>query len=81
MGLIDDFENISSVEAEILREKLANLPAEIIVKAWIGTAPSNAEYLASVFSSIDFVKERSAIGAIKIEEVEAAQQKVLNALD
>ncbi len=32
MGLIDDFEDISIVEAGTLHEKLANLPAEIIVK-------------------------------------------------
>lgn len=81
MDIINDFENISTVDAEILREKLANLPAETIVKAWIGTAPSNAEYLASVFKSIDFAKERAAIGAIRIEEVEAAQQEVLKAIN
>ena len=79
--IIDDFEDISIVEAGTLHEKLANLPAEIIVKAWIGTSPSNAEFLASVFTSIDFAKERAAIGPIRIEEVEAAQQKVIKALN
>ncbi len=81
MGLIDNFENISTVETGTLLEKLANLPTETIVKARIGTSPSNAEFLASVFTSIDFAKERAAIGPIRIEEVEAAQQQVLKALN
>ena len=81
MERIDDFESISSIDADTLREKMADLPAETIVKAWIGTSPSNAEYLCSVFTSIDFEKEREAIGRIRVEEVEAAQQEVLKSLN
>ncbi len=81
MGFINDFEKIASVDSEILREKLANISVETIVKASIGTAPSNADYLATVFDSIDFTKERDIIGPVRIEEVEAAQQEVIKALN
>lgn len=81
MAMIKDFEDISSVEKETLRERLAGISAETIVKAWIGTSPANAEHLAATFPFIDFVKERDAIGRINVEEVDAAQQKVLKALN
>ncbi|MBR5420716.1 MAG: hypothetical protein IK115_06165 [Lachnospiraceae bacterium] len=75
-----DFENISSVDAKTLKEKLSSLSKEIIVKARIGTSPENAAYLSSVFEEIDFEKESKAIGRIRIEEVDAAQQEILKSL-
>ena len=80
MAIIKDFEDISSVDEETLRERLAGISAETIVKAWIGTAPDNAKHLSSAFPFIDFEKEKEAIGRIRVKDVDAAQQELLNAL-
>lgn len=81
MKMITDFEEISSVDINVLKEKAGSISKEIIARAWIGTSPTNAAYLSSVFTDIDFEKERDTIGRIKIEEVEAAQQEVLRILN
>lgn len=80
MAIIKDFEEISSVGEETLRERLAGISAETIVKAWMGTSPDNAKHLSSAFPFIDFEKEKDAIGRIKVEDVDVAQQELLNAL-
>ena len=80
-GIINDFEEISSVNSDVLREKLSGLPNDTIVKASIGTSPENAEYLSSALSNIDFAKKRENIGRIRIEEVEAAQQEIIKAIN
>ena len=38
------------------------------------------EEISSAFPFIDFEKEKDAIGRIKVEDVDAAQQELLNAL-
>ena len=80
MEIIKDFEDISSIDAQTLKEKMGNLSKETIVKAWIGTSPENAGYVSSLFENIDFEKEREAMGRIRIEEIDAAQQEVLKAI-
>ena len=81
MKLITDFEAIASVDENILKEKASSISKDIIAKAWIGTSPVNAAFLSSIFTDVDFEKERESIGRIKIEEVEAAQQEVLRILN
>lgn len=81
MEVIRDFEEISSINSDVVREKVSGLSDETIVKASMGTSPENAEYLSSTLSNIDFTKIRKTIGRIRIEEVEGAQLEVLRAIN
>ncbi|SEL13149.1 DNA-binding transcriptional regulator, XRE-family HTH domain [Butyrivibrio sp. ob235] len=77
LSRITDFESISSLDTAKYGTKLKTVPIETIVKAYMGTSPVNAKWIESVFHDIDFDKEVSAIGRIKIQEIEAAQNEIL----
>ena len=80
MKNITDFEEICQMNAEIVREKLHNIPKEVLVKACKGTSPENAAWVANLYPEIDFAKESEEIGRIRISEVEEAQECVLSLL-
>ena len=77
LSRITDFESISSLDTAKYGAKLKTVPTETIVKAYMGTSPVNAKWIESVFHDIDFDKEVSAIGRIKIQEIEDAQNEIL----
>ena len=81
LAYLSDFESISSLEPQVVRNKLNQLPRDTIVKACMGTSPTNAKWIASVFPEIDFEKAISEVGSIRITEVEEAQNAVIDAIN
>ena len=81
LAYLSDFESISSLEPQVVRNKLNPLPRDTIVKACMGTSPTNAKWIASVFPEIDFEKAISEVGRIRITEVEEAQNAVIDAIN
>lgn len=81
LSRISDFEELSSLDTERYSAKLKAVPKEIMVKAYMGTSPENAKWIASIFNDIDFDKESVEIGRIRIEEIEDAQSEVLRILN
>jgi transcriptional regulator with XRE-family HTH domain len=78
---ISDFEFLLSLDTDKYGARLRTVPKETIVKAYIGTSPQNAKWIASFFSNIDFDKEASKIGRIRIKEIEDAQNEVLRIIN
>jgi transcriptional regulator with XRE-family HTH domain len=81
LAYLSDFESISSLEPQVVRNKLNPLPRDTIVKACMGTSPTNAKWIASVFPEIDFEKAISEVGRIRITEVEEAQNALMGAIN
>ena len=81
LAYLSDFECISTIDPEKCRSKLEKIPQETLVKACMGTSPTNAEWISSVFPEIDFERGISEIGRIRIDEVEQAQKAVLAAIN
>ena len=77
LACVTDFESLSTLDADICRSKLKKLPKETIIKACMGTSPTNAAWIAGLLTDIDFDKEFASIGRIRIQEVEDAQNEVL----
>lgn len=81
LSFVSDFESISTVAAEKCRSKLEKISKETLVKACMGTSPTNAKWIAGIFPEIDFEKGFSEIGRIRISEVEDAQKAILAAIN
>ena len=81
LSFVSDFESISTVAAEKCRSKLEEISKETLVKACMGTSPTNAKWIAGIFPEIDFEKGFSEIGRIRISEVEDAQKAILAAIN
>lgn len=67
---INNFEEIIDVDSEKLKSILTSFSISDIVKASMGASPSVNELLRNLFGNIDFKKEKTAIGSIKIAEIE-----------
>lgn len=79
--MIKEFEEISKLENDRVRELLKDISPEVIVKAYKGTSPENAEYLKETFKEIDFEKKAAEVGRVRIEEVEKAQQEIIDKIN
>ena len=81
LAYVSDFESISSLDAEKCKGKLKNIPIETVVKACMGTSPTNAAWIASLFPQINFDEKFAKVGRVRIQEVEDAQTEILNAIN
>ena len=80
-GKLKSFEDIYKLtvkEAEVIRTSVS---MEIIVKAYMATAPGNARWMEEHMREIDFPLEKSKIGRVRISEVEDAQNEILNVVN
>lgn len=74
---ISSFEEIINFEASKLREILAKVSKIDIVKASMGASPQVNQLLRDAFEDIDFNKERTEIGSVRIAEVENIHDKIV----
>lgn len=81
LAYVSDFESISTLNPKVVRDKLNKLSQDTIVKACMGTSPTNAKWIASVFPEIDFEKAFYEVGRIRITEVEEAQNALMGAIN
>lgn len=75
-NVIEDFEQITEISEIYIKNILNNFNADDIVKASMGASPAVNEFLKNLFPDIDFEKEQSEIGRIKITEIEEIQNKI-----
>ena len=79
--MIWDFEDLYTAGTEIEIEILKDMDPEIIVKAYMGTSPENAEWLEENLSDVDFEGVRDKLGRQPIVEIEKAQEYILDCLN
>ena len=81
LSQISDFEAISTLDVEIYGPKLKTVAIDTVVKACMGTSPTNFEWIAGFFPDVNFNAEFARIGRIRIQDVEEAQKEVLKAIN
>ena len=81
LSQISDFEAISTLDVEIYGPKLKTVSIDTVVKACMGTSPTNFEWIAGFFPDVHFNAEFARIGRIRIQDVEEAQKEVLKAIN
>ena len=81
LSQISDFEAISTLDVEIYGPKLKTVSIDTVVKACMGTSPTNFEWIAGFFPDVNFNAEFARIGRIRIQDVEEAQKEVLKAIN
>lgn len=78
---INDFEELTKLPPIRLKEMLKGCDPRDVVKAAMGASPEANAYLQSVYADIDFHKEQGNIGRIRVEEIEASQSKIVEAVN
>ena len=74
---IADFEQISIIPENELREVLKQFETKSLVMAAMGASPEINVLLGKLFPEIDYQMEREHIGRVRIEEVEDAQNQII----
>lgn len=78
---LSSFEQLTEIAPDSIKLALADIPTEEIIKASMGASPRVNDYLASIFTYLDFPKQQNLIGRIKIEEIEAAQNEIVKLIN
>lgn len=78
---ISDFEQISEIPENELKEVLEQFDAQSLVIASMGASPEINEYLEKLFPNIDYRLMREHIGLVRIEEVEAIQKEIVSMIN
>ena len=79
--MIWDFEDLYTAGTEKEIEILNDIDPEIIVKAYMGTSPENAEWLEDNLQDVDFDVILEKLGRQPIVEIEKAQEYILDCLN
>lgn len=75
---ITDFEQISTIPENELREILRQFDKEFLVTALMGASSDTNQFFEKVFPDIDFEKTRNEIGRIRVETVEEMQAQIVS---
>lgn len=78
---INDFEELTELPPSRLKEMLKGCDPRDVVKAAMGASPEANAYLQSVYADINFQKEQGDIGRLRVEEIEASQSKIVEAIN
>lgn len=78
---IADFEQISLMPENELKEILGQFDVQSLVTASMGASPEINQLLGRLFSDIDFISMREQIGMVRIEEVEAVQKEIVSMIN
>lgn len=74
---ITDFEQLSEVPENELREILEQYDRTSLVIASMGASPEINNLLEKLFPDVDYKMERNCIGRVRIDEVERIQQEIV----
>lgn len=74
---ITDFEQISTIAEEELKEALKQFDANSLVTALMGASPETNRFFERMFPTMDFEMIRNNIGRIRIETVEDMQNQII----
>lgn len=75
---ITDFEQISTIPENELREILRQFDKKFLVMALMGASPDINQFFEKVFPDIDFENTRNEIGRIRVETVEEMQAQIVS---
>lgn len=78
---INEFEELTGLPPGRLKKMLNGCDPHDLVKAAMGASPEVNAYLQNVYTDIDFLKEQGNIGRIRVEEIEASQSKIVEAVN
>ena len=78
---ITDFEQLSEVPENELREILKQYDMTSLVIASMGASPEINNLLEKLFPDIDYKMERNCIGRVRIDEVERIQQEIVSVIN
>ena len=78
---ITDFEQLSEVPENELREVLEQYDMTSLVIASMGASPEINNLLEKLFPDVDYKMERNCIGRIRIDEVERRQQEIVSIIN
>ena len=78
---ITDFEQLSEVPENELREILKQYDMTSLVIASMGASPEINNLLEKLFPDVDYKMERNCIGRIRIDEVERRQQEIVSIIN
>ena len=78
---ITDFEQLSKVPENELREILEQYDMASLVIASMGASPEINNLLEKIFPNVDYKMERNCIGSVRIDEVERKQQEIVSVIN
>ena len=78
---ITDFEQLSEVPENELREILEQYDMTSLVIASMGASPEINNLLEKLFPDVDYKIERNYIGRVRIDEVERIQQEIVSIIN
>lgn len=78
---ITDFEQLSEVPENELREILEQYDMISLVIASMGASPEINNLLEKLFPDVDYKMERNRIGRVRIDEVERIQQEIVSVIN
>ena len=78
---ITDFEQLSKVPENELREILKQFDMTSLVMASMGASPKINNLLEKLFPDVDYKMERNYIGRVRIDEVERIQQEIVSVIN
>ena len=78
---ITDFEQLSKVPENELREILEQYDMTSLVIASMGASPEINNLLENLFPEVDYKMERNCIGRVRIDEVERIQQEIVSIIN
>ena len=78
---ISDFEQISEIPENELKEVFEQFDAQPLVIASMGASPEINKLLERLFQNIDYKLLREQIGVVRITEVEAIQKEIVSMIN
>ena len=78
---ITDFERISTIPENELKDILTKFGARSLVIASMGASPKINDLLQKIFPDIDYKAMRQQIGMVRIEEVEDIQDQIVSMIN
>lgn len=76
-----DFEQISALSKDEVREALEQFDADSLVTACMGASPEMNRFMEECFPHVDFEAARKRIGRIRIETVEEMQRQIVSMIN
>lgn len=78
---ITDFEQLSKIPENELREILKQFDMTSLVMASMGASPKINNLLEKLFPDVDYKIERNYIGRVRIDEVKRIQQEIVSVIN
>ena len=78
---ITDFEQLSAIPENELKEALKQFDAVSLVTALMGASPETISFMEKIFPDIDYEMTRKQIGRIRIETVEDMQNEIISMIN